>query len=194
MKYLLTYVLLSADSCKSFFDENCLQKIQPKYFSGLKTPRDKDKKDKGLTQSLQKCTSFHWSLQGQKIVAPFEAYSNWDMQSKLGLFYSLCHISIQRLATCMQAWVLQNILFRKRFPLCYHIQGLANGLFRYERNTRPHLILGSYIFRGRKGWPKLHPRGWFFGPWPRSLIMEKLFMFLPLTYQKWYFQRLSDFV
>ena len=29
MKYLLTYVLLSADSYKSFFDENCLQKILP---------------------------------------------------------------------------------------------------------------------------------------------------------------------
>ena len=47
MKYLLTYVLHTADSYKSFLDENCLQKsIQPKYFSGLKTPRDKDKKIK----------------------------------------------------------------------------------------------------------------------------------------------------
>ena len=115
MKYLLTYVLLSADSYKSFFDENCLQKIQPKYFSGLKTPRDKDKKDKGLTQSLQKCTSFHWSLQGQKIVAPFkslfEAYSNWKRHPIIGLLYSLYHISIQRLATCIQAWVLQKTPF-----------------------------------------------------------------------------------
>ena len=48
MKYLLTYVLHTADSYKSFLDENCLQKIPgKKYFLGLKTPRgDKDKKIK----------------------------------------------------------------------------------------------------------------------------------------------------
>ena len=47
MKYLLTYVLHTADSYKSFLDENCLQRYRElKYFSGLKTPRDKDKKIK----------------------------------------------------------------------------------------------------------------------------------------------------